>query len=137
MPQPGIHKTADANGSGTTAALNCAVQIFCVIDSQAVKGMNSIRTARAAEIVDDAFRNFAMALGVSLKTNPSKVGPPLTASHTSSFLVDDQIGGRIEAGGVVREVEQRALFPSSSRFRSELEHVAAATHTTIRVATGQ
>ena len=43
--------------------MHCAVQIPGVVDGEAVKWMNSIGTAWAAEIVDDAFLNFAIALG--------------------------------------------------------------------------
>jgi len=59
----GIHKPTGADSSGATATLHCAVQIPGVVDGEAVKWMNSIGTAWTPEIVDDAFLNFAIALG--------------------------------------------------------------------------
>jgi hypothetical protein len=60
----GINITTGANGCGTAAALDRAVETSRSVDGQAVKGMNSIRAAAAAaEVVDDALRNFAVAFG--------------------------------------------------------------------------
>jgi len=42
------------------------------------------RYSMAAEIVDDASLTLPSLSGVSLKTNPSKVGPPFTAVPTGS-----------------------------------------------------
>jgi hypothetical protein len=58
------HITTGAGGCGTAAALNRPVEISRGVNRQAVKGMNSIRAAgTAAEVVDDALRNFAVTSG--------------------------------------------------------------------------